>query len=640
MRLHGARRVVTLAATASVAGAAVALTIAVSVVPGRAPAELTAPVAATGLPAFDGCAQLRAWQVRTALTRVGPWGLGGPVMTPMTTMTTMGTTSGTRAGASTLTPGTAAAAGTDQPVGSSPSGTNVQEAGVDEPDVAKTDGRVVVRLTGADLVVTDVTGTTAREVSRLRLPGRTPVAPELLLHDGHVVVVGQQPVPVPLGGGPVLGGESGVVPRAVPVRPGTAVMPVAPRPRVRVLAIDLTSTATPRVVGDRTVDGSLVAARQYADGTVRLVVSTPTPLPFVVPGHGLTGQQALRRNRAVVRQAPAQAWLPTVRSADGTTRPLLRCDQVRHPLRPSGPGTLSIVGFAADAPGRLHATAVTAAGDLAYSSADHVYVGTTSTGATTVHAFALDGPRATYAASGTVAGTVGGRWSFDEHGGRLRVVTSLGDPWRPRASRVVVLEQRGGRLLQVGRSSGVGRGEQVTAVRWFGDLAVVVTFRKTDPLHTVDLSDPTRPRVAGELRVPGYSSYLHPVGGGLLVGVGHDATAAGADRGAQVATFDVTDPAAVRRTAALRLGAATDVPVAADPRLFSYLPSARVLLTPVEHWDTGTTDVVALHVGVDGALRRVATWGAGPAGTSVRTLPLGGDRLALVGDGVRLVDVP
>ena len=608
MSLLSARGTVTVAVSLAVAvvvgSGAAAREVRDAAGPSVHPEGHATTVGATGLPAFHDCAELRRWQLRTARTRVGPWGPGGPVMTPM----------GARSGAGALTP---APADADRPVGSSPSGTNVQVPGVDEPDVAKTDGRLVVRVSGADVVVTDVTGAETRQLARLRLPGATPVQPELLLLGGHAVVIGQQPVPTY--GGPVVD-RSGIP------RPPVAL----PRPRVRVVAVDLTAADAPRVVDDRTLDGSLVAARQYADGTVRLVLSSPPPMPFVVPDH----------NGSVVAREPAGAWLPTVSTADGSRRPLLRCDQVRHPLRPSGPGMLSIVGFSLDHPTRLHTTAVATSGDLAYASADHVYVGTVRDGRTTVHAFEVDGPRTTYAASGDVPGTVADQWSLDEHDGRLRVVTSLGDPWRPRDSEVVVLARRGGRLVPVGRLGGLGLGEQLTAVRWFGDLAVVVTFRRTDPLHTVDLSDPAHPRLAGRLHLPGYSSYLHPAGAGLLVGVGHDATASGADLGAQAATFDVTDPAAPRRLGTLPLGQGTDMPVESDARSFTYLPALRVLVTPVQHWETGTTDLVAVHVGRDGSLSRVATWGAGTGGTAVRALPLGGSRLALVGDGVRLVDVP
>ena len=90
--------------------------------------------------------------------------------------------------------------------------------------------------------------------------------------------------------------------------------------------------------------------------------------------------------------------------------------------------------------------------------------------------------------------------------------------------------------MQVGSVGGLGRGERIYAVRYIGDTGFVVTFRQVDPLYTLDLSDPKAPRVAGELKVPGYSAYLHPLGDGLLLGVGQDATEQGrADGRAAVA---------------------------------------------------------------------------------------------------------
>ena len=80
-------------------------------------------------------------------------------------------------------------------------------------------------------------------------------------------------------------------------------------------------------------------------------------------------------------------------------------------------------------------------------------------------------------------------------------------------------------------------------MRFVGDTGYVVTFRQVDPLYVLDLADPTAPRVTGELKIPGYSAYLHPVGPGLLLGVGRDATPDGATGGVQVSLFDVSDPA-------------------------------------------------------------------------------------------------
>ena len=92
---------------------------------------------------------------------------------------------------------------------------------------------------------------------------------------------------------------------------------------------------------------------------------------------------------------------------------------------------------------------------------------------------------------------------------------------------MTALGQQGSSLVTLGRVGGLGRGERIRAVRFVGDTAYVVTFRQIDPLYTVDLSDPAAPKVLGQLELLGFSAYLHPLGNGLLLGVGQDATAQG-----------------------------------------------------------------------------------------------------------------
>ena len=94
----------------------------------------------------------------------------------------------------------------------------------------------------------------------------------------------------------------------------------------------------------------------------------------------------------------------------------------------------------------------------------------------------------------------------------LRVASQTGDPWQPAETVVSTFGEQDGQLVRLGSVGGMGKGEQIKAVRWFGDMAVVVTFRQTDPLYTLDLSVPQAPRVVGELKMPGFSAYLHPVG--------------------------------------------------------------------------------------------------------------------------------
>ena len=116
-----------------------------------------------------------------------------------------------------------------------------------------------------------------------------------------------------------------------------------------------------------------------------------------------------------------------------------------------------------------------------------------------------------------------------------------GGPETPSKSTVSVLAENDGRLAVIGQVGGLG--ERVYAVRFIEELAYVVTFRQVDPLHVIDLSDPAHPVVRGELHIPGYSAYLHPIGEGLLMGVGQDATDDGRVLGTQVSVFDVSDPA-------------------------------------------------------------------------------------------------
>jgi len=588
-------------------------------------------VAADELPAFEDCDQLRQWYVDRALPQVGPYGIGGgPILMY----------------AERSTAGALDAAGPDAAVGSSGTGTNTQEADVDEADVAKTDGSLVVRVSGRELVVTDVSGDLPRELSRTPLPGPALNQPELLLRGRHVLVVGDEAGPVYWRGD---------------VLPGRIAMPTGPQDtHADVISFDLTDPSAPRVTGRRTVDGGAISTREYADGTVRVVVTTGyPPLDFVQPNRDRTPREATRANKEIVRAAPIDAWLPSLRTDGGAEQPLVDCASVRHPRTPSGFGTISLLTFPFDDPDSLAATAVTAAGDLVYSSADRLYVATTdiapgpiprdlprtdtsvsSTPTTQVHAFALDGTRTSYVASGSFRGQVKDRWSFSEFDGHLRVAVQ-----QPRSSGhldngVLVLAEDGDRLVETGRVDGLGRDESIQSVRWFGDLAVVVTFLQTDPLYTVDLSDPARPRVLGALKIPGFSSYLHPVGGGVLVGIGHDATTTGADLGAQAATFDLGDLADVRRMDRIGFGPQTDISAGLDPRTVAYLPAWRTLVTPVQDWATGRSRFVALHVADDGTLSETGSWVTQHyAGDTVRTLPLDGGRVALVGDVVRVVDV-
>lgn len=136
-------------------------------------------------------------------------------------------------------------------------------------------------------------------------------------------------------------------------------------------------------------------------------------------------------------------------------------------------------------------------------------------------------------------GSILNDYSIDEYNNYLRVaVTTLDNE-----NSILVFDEN---LGKVGELTGLADGEQIKSARFMGNTAYVVTFVQTDPLFVIDLTDPVKPEIKGEVKLPGFSSYLHPVGDGLLVGIGVGGTETGTDGSSKISLFDVTDPAAPR----------------------------------------------------------------------------------------------
>lgn len=176
---------------------------------------------------------------------------------------------------------------------------------------------------------------------------------------------------------------------------------------------------------------------------------------------------------------------------------------------------------------------------------------------TFVHQFGLgDGGRTDYQASGLVPGGIVDQFSLDERDGVLRIATTetrwSWDPeeWTPPEtdSRVYALSRDGDELRVRGATERLAPGERIFSVRYLGDLAYVVTFRQVDPLFAIDTSDPEELKVLGELKIPGFSTYMHPLGDDHLLTIGQDADeTTGRVTGLALQIFDVSNPSAPRQ---------------------------------------------------------------------------------------------
>ncbi len=186
------------------------------------------------------------------------------------------------------------------------------------------------------------------------------------------------------------------------------------------------------------------------------------------------------------------------------------------------------------------------------------------------------------------------QYAMSEWNGYLRVATTTGLSWAladgpspagasapPSSSGVYTLSLAGSSMPVTGMVTGLGSGERIYSVRFLGQVGYVVTFRQTDPLYTVDLSDPSHPRVVGSLALTGFSAYLHPVSSSELIGVGQSADAMGHVGGTQVSLFDVAELAAPTRLATYALADSSST-AEFDPHAFLYWPSAGLVVVPLD----------------------------------------------------------
>jgi hypothetical protein len=591
-----------------------------------APQRPPAPPPDAALQPARTCQELLDWYVENTIDQVTEYGWGGGRFFPAVVEDR----------ASMVVPLGDAAESASAPgfrsQSSSETGTNVQEVGVDEPDVVKTDGELLVRIEGDELTVYDVSEARVVRVGRIRVPGRADRR-DLLLVGDQVVVLGTAYTQV----------------RQWDVG-------LAPAVRTVVHRVDLGDPVAPRVLDAQTYDAELISARQYGD-TVRLVLSTGLPeLDFVTPDRDRGRRAALRENRRLVRESTIEDWLPSVSDDGADAEMLAGCHEMSIPEEFSGGGSVTVVGYHPDDPTDRAVDGVATSSTTVYSATDRLYLATggfgfgsccweplgrrviptDDAGTTQLHAFELDGDDASYVASGEVEGYVRDRWAMDAADGVLRVAVGPSSETGPFNS-VVTLAERDGELVELGRVGRLGVNEEIKSVRWFDDLAFVVTFRQIDPLYAIDLSDPARPRRLGELKIPGFSEYLHPLDGDLLLGVGTDASLDGRVRGGQVAVFDVSDLSHPRRVDTVAYGRERITQAGQDPRQFTWLPGRRTALTVVAAWgDTGgaTGWVSVLTVGRDGQLRNRMVKGAYGFEdvANLRTVPLPDDRVVLVAE--------
>jgi hypothetical protein len=494
--------------------------------------------------------------------------------------------------------------------------TNNQVAGVDEADFLKNDGEFIWLVAdGAFQVVAAWPAESARVLSRTPIEG-TPK--KLFVKDHRAVVYSSLPGSVqPANDDPYSWWYSSSGSSEKECTYGYWCDFTGDGHPTKITVLDIGNPLAPQVIREMRMNGSLVGSRRIGDA-VHSVVSFPAvQFPGVKywpdtfsPCGGSFDPAALPRafdelrrdNIRAILQADVTQFLPSISDSLSGAAALVDCRNFYVSQTQDGMQFLVLVSFDMSAAAPVNASVVVGKPGAVYASQESLYVaarheqgggawfwgGGGPQQATTVHKFALlsSPPSSTYQGSGVVKGRILSQFSLDERDGYLRIATTSGYTPSPDVySTVSVLQEQGGVLEVVGVVDQIAPTEDIRAVRFEGERGFIVTFKKTDPLFVLDLSDPLNPAIAGEVMIPGFSTYMHMMDDTHLLTIGYDAEDHGSFayfQGVELQIFDVSDMAAPRLTHRTVIGTRGSTSEALTNHLaFNYFPPKGILAVPM-----------------------------------------------------------
>ncbi|MCC6749931.1 MAG: beta-propeller domain-containing protein [Deltaproteobacteria bacterium] len=458
--------------------------------------------------------------------------------------------------------------------------TNNQVAGVDEADFVKTDGKHLYLVTERSLrIIQSWPPESVRELARVPLAGRG----KKLFVAGDRLLVYSSLSTLP---------ESRTSGKTRPnygsnreCTYGYDCTFTGDGTPTQLTVFNIARRDRPVKVRELQLSGSLVAARRVGRA-IHTVVSSPGPA-FPSLSSSPQGINTCTETEVVIRQAfeelraknaeqirtaRLENWLPTMtdttfsgsESTAGAKRSLVEgCPGFYRSELNDGSTFTSVISLDIASETAAQSATIVARPGAIYASGSALFMAVprdrarsqrwyaeleSASELSEVHKFLLknEPPAALYAASGLVKGRVLNQFAMDEHEQHLRIATTTGHLPSPDVHNTVsVLRQRDGNLDVTGQVDRIAPGEDIRSVRFDEEKGYIVTFKKTDPLFVLDLANPSAPKVSGELKIPGFSTYMHRMDKNHLLTIGYDAADKGSFAwftGVLLQIFDVADP--------------------------------------------------------------------------------------------------
>ncbi len=414
--------------------------------------------------------------------------------------------------------------------------TNVQVAGVDEADIVKNDGKYIYLIKGQTVrIVEAFPAETMREVSKIDLGDSGFQPQEIYTDEDQMVIIGET------SGMTISNRMSGIM--KPQIYPG----PIFGSNRTKIFVYSIADRKHPIKQRTLEIEGSYSSSRKVGKN-VYFVLNQ-----YIPTYHILEGQSA-------------DVIIPKLKDSakGGEEKPMVRCMDILSFPNTQDRSYLVVAGLnIADEKSELKRKVIIGASQNVYASANNLYVANVAYGensgepSTTVYRFSLAEDSIEYETKGSVPGSILNQFSMDESGNDFRIATERQTLLAPYTSTNGLFILKSADMSVQGKVGNIAPGEHIKSVRFMGNRAYLVTFKNVDPLFVIDVSDASDPKILGQLKIPGWSDYLHPYDETHLIGFGRDVDASiDADKvhsdnavyytallGMKLSLFDVSDVA-------------------------------------------------------------------------------------------------
>ncbi len=482
--------------------------------------------------------------------------------------------------------------------------TNIQEQGVDESDKIKTDGKLLYITGNQKVTVADISNPADMRIeSTITISG---TVDEIFLYNDQLLVVlyFQNQGIYPFMNNRVIDGPLIGMPYWIPIQAKT-----------NVAFYDVSNASHPTLIKDVAIEGSLVATRETG-GKLHIVqqfMPALPPLEYSYDGTEAGRAKAISTNQKKLSDLTLAELLPKFQITTSNDEPiqsgrLIQSQNFYKPQETEGAAMVTVTSFDLDhLSDPMQSVGIIATAETIYASTRALYVSatnwnydfsfaknSTSKTETIIHKFDLQGETVRHSADGRINGHILNQFSLSEYDQVLRVATDSFSwqvsPQNQAGTNVFCLKEKDGELAVIGKIENIAPGEQLYAARFVDTRGFLVTFVRIDPLFTLDLSDPTAPKIAGELKVPGYSQYIHPFDQDYLLTLGIDVAEKNGvltPNGIQLSIFDVkefTDPRLLFTTKIEDQWAYTEAMY--NHKAFAFFPEQHLLALPI-NWGSG-----------------------------------------------------